>query len=64
MTIGQAIKKAREGKGLTQKQLAEKLYVDTSLVCRWENGQRSISQQQLTVILDVLGLSIADIKKM
>lgn len=39
MLIGQALKKARERKGLTQKQLAEMLYVDPSLVCRWEKGK-------------------------
>ena len=38
MLIGEALKRARERKGLRQSELAEKLYVDKSLVCRWEKG--------------------------
>lgn len=64
MVIGEALKRARERAGLTQKQLADMLYVDTSLICRWEKGQRKVSLQQLSVILDVLGLTKADIDKL
>ena len=64
MLVGQALKRARESKGLTQKQLAEMLYVDTSLVCRWEKGQRRISLDELTVILEILEMTLDDFKKM
>lgn len=64
MLIGEALKKARESKGLTQKQLAEMLYVDPSLVCRWEKGQRRISLDELTVILEILEMTLDDFKKL
>ena len=64
MLVGQALKKARESKGLTQKQLAEMLYVDTSLVCRWEKGQRRIMADELITILDILEMTLDDFKKM
>ena len=64
MLIGQALKRARESKGLTQKQLAEMLYVDTSLVCRWEKGQRRIMADELITILDILEMTLDDFKKM
>lgn len=64
MLIGQALKKARESKGMTQRELAEKLYVDTSLVCRWEKGKRRIMADELIVILEILEMSIDEFKKM
>ena len=64
MRTGEAIKKARESKGMTQKELADKLYVDPSLVCRWEKGQRGVSLAQFSVILDVFGMTRADIERM
>lgn len=54
MLIGEAIKRARERKGLTQKQLAEMLYVDPSLVCRWEKGQREIPLVTMVQLMEIL----------
>ena len=64
MLVGQALKRARESKGLTQKQLAEMLYVDPSLVCRWEKGQRRVPLVTVAVILDILEMTLDDFKKM
>lgn len=64
MLVGQALKKARESKGLTQKQLADMLYVDPSLVCRWEKGQRKVSLTTFVTIMDVLEIDIDKLKKM
>ena len=64
MLVGQALKNARESKGLTQKQLAEMLYVDPSLVCRWEKGQRRIMADELITILEILEMTLDDFKKM
>lgn len=64
MLVGQALKKARESKGLTQKQLADMLYVDPSLVCRWEKGQRKVPLVTAVVILDILEMTLDDFKKM
>lgn len=64
MLIGEALKRARESKGVTQKQLAEMLYVDPSLVCRWEKGQRRIMADELITILEILEMTLDDFKKM
>lgn len=64
MLVGQALKWARESKGLTQKRLAEMLYVDPSLVCRWEKGQRKVPLVTFAVILDILEMTLDDFKKM
>lgn len=64
MLIGEALKKARESKGLTQKQLAEKIYVDTSLVCKWEKGKKRVLADELIAILDILEMTLDDFKKM
>ena len=36
--LGAALKRAREEKGWTQKDLAEKLYVSDKAVSKWERG--------------------------
>ena len=38
MTIGSNIKKLRTGQGMTQDQLAEKLFVTRQTVSNWERG--------------------------
>ena len=58
MAIGEVLKRARERKGLTQRQLAEKLYVDPSLVCRWEKGQKKVPLVTLVQIAEILELSL------
>ncbi|MCR5693873.1 MAG: helix-turn-helix transcriptional regulator [Clostridia bacterium] len=40
MTVGESITKYRKEDGLTQKQLAERLYVSPDLVSKWERGDR------------------------
>ena len=64
MLIGEALKRARERKGLRQRELAELLYVDPSLVCRWEKGQRRIMADELITILEILGMSIDEFKNL
>lgn len=58
MSIGEALKRARESKGLTQKQLADMLYVNPSLVCRWEKEQRRMSLTTFITIMDILGVDL------
>ena len=64
MLLGEALKKARESRGVTQKELAEKLYVDPSLVCRWEIKQRRIMADELITILEILEMSLDEFKNM
>ena len=63
MLIGEALKRARECKGMRQSELAEKLYVDKSLVCRWEKGQRRIMADELITILEILEIPLDELKK-
>lgn len=48
--IGMKIKKLRENANLTQKQIAEFLSIDQSLVSKFEKGERSISSDVLNEI--------------
>ena len=58
MTFGQAIKAKREALGLTQQDLAEKLFVSRQTVCRWENGTRCPDLIMSKKISMVLGISM------
>jgi transcriptional regulator with XRE-family HTH domain len=58
MSIGTRIKNARLKKGITQKQLAEMLYVDPSLVCRWEKGEKKVPIVTLAQIMEILEIPL------
>lgn len=45
----------REAKGLTQKQLAERLEADVMTVSRWELGRVAISTDALAALAEALG---------
>ena len=64
MDIGKGVKKARESKGMTQRELAEKIYVDTTLICKWEKGKKRVLGYELIAILEILGMSLDDFKNM
>ena len=57
MNLGENIKKARNGAGMTQKELAEKLAVYPKDISRWENGERTPSALVLAAICRALGAS-------
>lgn len=52
--LGQRLKELRESAGLSQKQLAECLSVDQSMVSKFESGERSISATQLEAVCDII----------
>ena len=58
MTIGEAIKKARNKAGLTQKQLAIKLGVSFTLVSQYERGTRNPKPETLDRIATALGMTL------
>ena len=60
MSFGDAIKKKREELGLTQHDLAQKLFVSRQTVCRWENGTRCPDLIMAKKISLVLGISMDD----
>ena len=61
MKFGEAIKQKREKLGLTQQDLAEKLFVSRQTVCRWENGSRCPDLVMAKKIAMVLGISLDDL---
>lgn len=55
--IGQRIKKARQNKHLTQKDLAEKLDVSVAFLSRIERGSSHINLKRLNQICDILNIT-------
>lgn len=51
------IKKAREQKGLTREQLAERIGVSPSAIGKWETGDRTPSSDTLARLSEELGVS-------
>ncbi len=57
MSIAEIIKHAREGLGMTQEDLAEKLEVSRQAVSKWELGASVPSPENLGILEEVLGVS-------
>ena len=56
MTLGEMIKAKREAGGMTQQELASRLFVSRQTVCRWENGTRCpdiIMLKRIAIVLDI-----------
>lgn len=60
---GNLIKELRTGKGLTQKELAEKLSVSVAAVSKWENGKGFPDISILEPLSEALDISITEIIK-
>ena len=58
---GAAIKALREKKGLTQKQLAEKVLVSDKAVSKWETGKGLPDISLLEPLARALGVSVAEL---
>ena len=56
MDIGCRIAELRKENGLTQQELADKLFVSRSLVCKWESGKRQPDYRSVEQIAGVLGI--------
>lgn len=54
--IAQKIREAREGGGLTQQKLAEKLGISQQIISRIESGRQNVSVKTLSRICDNLGV--------
>ena len=62
--IGEAIKKERERKNLSLRQLAKKIGVSHMVISQWENGLQEIGAINLFKISDELGIKIIQFSKM
>lgn len=56
-TLARLIKKMRKAEGVTQPELAEMVYSDTSSICRWEHGE-NISWFKFLEIATALGYTV------
>ena len=57
MTLARLIKTMRKEEGLTQSELAEAVYSDTSSICRWEHGE-NITWYKFIEIAHTLGYTV------
>ena len=64
MTIGERIKALRKEKGITQKELADRLGVSASMVGQYETGVRKPKYETIQKIADSLGITTAEIADM
>lgn len=60
--IGKFLRKIREKKGLTQKQMGKIIKKTSFSYLRYENGINPIQTSDLIIILNFYGLSIKDLK--
>lgn len=56
--FAESIRRLRREKGLSQQQLAEKLYVDRSTLASWETGRRVPDASLITRISEQLGVDV------
>ena len=56
-TIGNKIKELRRSKGMSQKDIADKLGVTSQAVSKWENGKNLPDMMMLSSIADILQVS-------
>ena len=56
--FGTRLKKLRTGKGLTQRQLADLMYISNSTIANWETGTRMPDINMLTRLARCLNVDI------
>ena len=61
MRLGESIKSKREALGLTQQELAEKLFVSRQTVSRWESGTRCPDLIMSKKVALTLGISLDEL---
>ena len=61
--FGQFLSEIRKEKSMTQKELADKLFVSDKTVSKWERGASMPSVTLLIPIADVLGITVAELLK-
>ncbi len=61
MTVGNKIKELRQAEGLSQKQLAEKMGVNNSLVSWWETGRCEPNFFSLILLADTFNISLDEL---
>lgn len=54
--IGEAVKIARNAKGMSQGQLADLCGIDQPMISRIESGNENVSEKKIKFVCDVLGI--------
>lgn len=55
--VGQKIREARKAKGLTQKELADKLILSVGTVNQYEVGKQNLTIETIQKVANALGVS-------
>lgn len=63
MEIGKKLKAARQGSGLTQEQVAERLFVSRQTVSNWENEKTYPDIASVVRLSDLYSISLDDLLK-
>ena len=58
MLFADTMKKLREEKGLSQNEIAKRMYVTRATISRWENGYRLPDAAMITRLSEVLGVDV------
>ena len=61
MTLGEMIRRLREEAGLSQQELAERLFVSRQTVSRWESGSRTPDIMTAKKIAALLGATLDEL---
>lgn len=59
--VGERVRERREASGLTQAELAQRIYVSRQTVNNWETGKTLIDVQSLTLVAGELGTSASEL---
>lgn len=61
MTLGERLKKLREEKGLTQKQVADKLGLESAAISKYEKDLREPNIESLLKLSDLFEISLDEL---
>lgn len=61
MTINESIRKCRTSRGITQKEIAERLGIPRPFVTQIENGERKIPVERLIQLADIFGCTLDEL---
>ncbi|QMW06363.1 helix-turn-helix domain-containing protein [Spirosoma foliorum] len=61
--VGTQIKEARKSKGMTQKELGDKLGVSDSTVTQYESGKQNLTIETLHKIAEAIGVTFSTVFK-
>lgn len=58
ISFGEALRRLRMEKGLTQQQLADRLHMDRTSITSWEKGRRMPDVASISLLADALGVDV------